>query len=214
VATVALMVVLVTGVNPAPGIFNPQDALKRITALGNSGTAPVYLRAQVYHTAPRIIWDHPIFGVGAVQFPAVAPKYGLTDPSFSEPKYGNPHDVYLHIATTLGLFGFGALVWLAVAIARSLGIACRRLRGQTQAMAFALAGTFLGIGLTGLTNDFINSDPIVGTLFVLMGCVSVLRVLALSAARAPTTEGVDPGVSQANGSGLRPIPIRAPSGAA
>jgi O-antigen ligase len=173
-ASAALIVLLVSGFNPAARVLNLHDAINRIAELGNSSSQPVYLREQVYETAPRIALDHPLFGVGALQFPDVAPRYGLTNSAFTEHEVGNPHDIYLHIATNLGFVGLFSLGWLAIALVRSLGIACRTLRGQAQAMAFALAGAFLAMAFAGLTNDFINADPIMGALFMLVGCVSVL----------------------------------------
>ncbi len=188
VAIAAVVLILASGIDLTGDLVDEQSIVDRVVETGDSSSEPVALRADVYSTAPRIVADHPLFGVGAVNFPSVAADYNLLHASFTTPQFGGPHNFYLHIATTRGVIGLAAMIWVGIALGAALVMALRRLKGELHWLALTFTGTLLSVAVIGLTHDPVNANVIMGVLFILVGCVGVLRRLALADEPVPSPD--------------------------
>ena len=83
-------------------------------------------RFAIWRTTPQMIAAHPFFGIGENQYPEVSVRYGLYAEDLGG-SYQHAHNIPLTIAAETGLLGLAALVWVAVALARVLIGACRRM---------------------------------------------------------------------------------------
>lgn len=177
VALIVMVVVLASGVDVRIGRFDAQVLLKRAASLGHSSGESKSERLAIYDVAPRIVADHPLFGIGARNLRTVAPSYGLTNIGFVGP-FGNVHNTFLGILVEHGAFGLLALL-LVVGAATSVALRVLR-RGPPEHanMVLALVATFVGSGVLGLLHDNLPSIPIIGLLFVYLGALAACARLA------------------------------------
>ncbi len=161
---------LVFGANPVAGIRQVDAVTERVASIRSASDSATDQRAALYRVTPRIVADHPLTGVGANQFAEVAPDYGLVDPTTGF-TFDHPHNLVLTIAVELGLPGLFALLWLAVALARTLGRACR---GRERALGVAVAAALATVVVQGAVDYPLRSNVVAGAVAVLAGCAAVL----------------------------------------
>ena len=130
-------------------------------------------RFAIWRTTPQMIAAHPFFGIGENQYPEVSVRYGLYAEDLGG-SYQHAHNIPLTIAAETGLLGLAALVWVAVALARVLVGACRRLTGLERGLATAVAAAFTGLALQGMVDYTISSNTVAAVTFVLAACAVVL----------------------------------------
>jgi O-antigen ligase len=173
VAVAVVGVLTLLGGNPFGNAAQVDAVVKRLSSVEytvRSGADPRFL---LWRTTPKIIADHPAFGVGAAQFPLVASRYGLVEPS-SGKVFDHAHDAPLTIGAELGLLGLAAFAWLLVAVGAAVARALRCHRGPGRPLAFAVAGALLALGLESLVDYTVRSNLIAATAIVLMACAVVL----------------------------------------
>ena len=169
VGGVVVAVILASPANPLAGSAPAAALAARVQSVRSAGQSQTDQRLEIYRTTPRIVAAHPLFGVGANQFSAVAPNYGLVDPVTGE-TFDHAHDIALTIAAELGLLGLGALVWLVLALVLTL----RRALRSDRTLALAVAAAFFGLALQGLVDYTLRSNVIASLVAVLAGCAMVL----------------------------------------
>jgi O-antigen ligase len=96
-------------------LFAPPEVLGRITSFTAEGGSG---RTDIWSIALQMFRDHPVFGIGAGNFPILEPSYALVSinlPSvqvvFDDPHV--VHNTYLHVLVELGIVGlacFGVFV--------------------------------------------------------------------------------------------------------
>jgi O-antigen ligase len=113
-------------------LIAPPQALARLTAFSEGGGSG---RTDLWAVATDISRNHPLFGIGAGNFPLVEPSYAFRNrnlPRFDlivdTPKV--VHNMYLHVLVELGAIGF---ILFAILIVCTFATAFRALRVFTQA---------------------------------------------------------------------------------
>ncbi|CAN5518697.1 hypothetical protein BH20ACT19_BH20ACT19_08400 [soil metagenome] len=169
VAGAVIAIVALAGANPLGETQEAQVLGQRLGSITYSagGVDP---RFRVWEETPRIIADHPVVGIGQNAFPEVAPRYGIL---LGNSTYEHAHNIALTIAVELGLVGLAALVWLVVALTRTL-LRAYRVAPAHRGLVLALAAAFVALALQGVVDYTLRSAVIVGVIFALAGCSSVL----------------------------------------
>lgn len=159
------------GANPLGETQDAQVLSQRLESISYSagGVDP---RFRLWEVTPQIIADHPILGIGENAFPQVAQRYGLLLEN-SASTYEHAHNIPLTIAVELGLVGLAALMWLTVALARTL-IRAYRAAPADRGLTLALTAAFTALALQGVVDYTLRSAIIVGVVFALAGCAVVL----------------------------------------
>jgi O-antigen ligase len=181
ILALAMVVLTVAGRNPIVASSTFDLVTKRLESIRYTSAETGDDRLALWRETPRIVADHPLFGVGAGNYPVASGRYGIV-PSASSDRFEHAHDVPLTIAAERGLVGLTALVWGTVALAVTLLRACRRRTGLERGMAFGIAAALGGFALQGIVDYVLGTNVILALLFVLAGCAAVL-------ARTPMPEG-------------------------
>lgn len=106
----------------------------RTFATEGDRTTPIGLRFHMWEGALRIIADHPLSGVGAGGYGNAMTRWH-PDPSL--PKFEQPHNSFLHMTVSYGLFGVLPLLWILVHLLKK-GWRSRRSMGGFAVLAFAV----------------------------------------------------------------------------
>jgi O-antigen ligase len=181
-------IITLVGSNPLGSVVNLHVLTDRIRSIGTVGDNP---RVVSYERTPKVIRDHPLFGVGPDQFQAAAARYGIIDPRSGFPMV-HAHNIPLNIAAERGLFGLAALIWWAIALARALVIACRRGVGADRTLALATSAAFLSLLVTGMADYSWQGNTILSLTFVAAGCAMVLARAAPEQAVAEARSWPEP----------------------
>ncbi len=129
---------------------------------GSSGTAGGG-RLGIYRTAPSIIADHPVFGVGEGNFSQYSARYGLLE---AGRPFNHAHNMLLTFAIELGLVGFAAFLALLVGVWRS---ARRGLRGEHRPLALGVVSGLVALFVCALFEYPPRTNVLMGVLIVLLG---------------------------------------------
>ncbi len=157
----------------------PSDAVDRITRSESSGSG----RSDLWKIGWRMVEDHPLRGVGVGNFPVSSIDYLLVPGTLMRPDLivDRPqvaHNIYLHVASELGLVGITLFVAILLYSLYSALIAARvfALRGD-HSMEILARGLLLAlIGL--LAADFFSSQLYSKQLWLLLAAAPALRAIA------------------------------------
>lgn len=183
VAGTALVLLALINVNPVAGVVDVGLVADRLLTFTDPAGPAAELRKKVNETAPAIIVDHPL-GIGAFNLPEIAPRYGLTDISFTDKTYANVHSLYLSAGLQRGLLGLGALVWLTWAVAQTLRQALHGGERKESAFAFGIMASLFAFAVTGLFFDPLTVNSVMLIVFVLIGCAELVRRAAVGSKEA------------------------------
>lgn len=170
-SALVLAALVVFGANPTAGVRQVDTVFERVVSIRSASESATDQRAALYRVTPQIFGDHPLAGVGANHFSEIAPRYGLIDPTTGF-TFDHPHNVLLTIAVELGVLGLLALLWLTVALARTLWRACR---GPERALAVAVTAALATVAVQGAVDFTLRSNVLAATVAVLAGCAAVLN---------------------------------------
>ena len=151
---------------------------ERLSTITEAQPSQDNLRLKIWEKTPRMVADHPIFGVGAGNFVNVSPRYNVVD------VWGLPflhgHNVLLTIAAEFGLIGLALFLWFAGAVLYEAARVVLRHRGRPSfPYALALAASLAGLFVNGLTDYPPGTLVIMGTLMIVVGTfLGYVRVLA------------------------------------
>lgn len=162
-----LTLLFASGVNPLGTYINEGAISARITSVGNDAGA-TDPRTTVYRGAVEIIRTHPLFGVGTNDFRAEARNIGLTD-TRNNTLITHGHNLLLTVWAERGLVGIGALLFLVVALVRTLVRAGRDRRREQQMMLAATAAAFVAFAAEGVVDYALADSVLLGVLFLLCG---------------------------------------------
>jgi O-antigen ligase len=172
--TLAMVLLTIAGGNPIVASATFDLVTERLASIKYTSAATGDNRLAIWRETPRIVADHPLFGVGAGNFPLVSGRYGIVPSTEPPDRFSHAHDVPLTIAAERGLVGLGALVWAAIALATTMVRACRRSTGAERGLAFAIAAALAGFAAQGVVDYALGTNVIVAMFFVLAGCGTVL----------------------------------------
>ena len=161
----------------------PQASRDRITKL-DGGTG----RTDIWRVGSRMVYAHPVTGVGSGNFQVSSVHYLLKDPGAVQYDYfiDHPkvaHNTYLHVLAELGIVGLA--LFLAI-VGFAIGCAYKAARAFTQAgdrdMELLARGLLLAmIGL--LSADFFISGQYSKQLWLLLGLGPAMLAIAKTRAR-------------------------------
>jgi len=174
---IAVILLSITLLVFAPSLLTSSPQITRVgqrlsTLASGSGTVGGD-RAALRATAPRMIADHPLLGVGEGNFANYSFDYKLYSPDGAG--YDHAHNLFLTIGVELGVGGMLLLAVLVVSLAAACARACTRdRRGRRDPLALALAGVFLGLLVESLGDYPLRTDVVLAVLLIEMGAVIAL----------------------------------------
>ncbi|MDP9386168.1 MAG: O-antigen ligase family protein [Actinomycetota bacterium] len=173
IGVVVLVGVTVLNANPLGDVRQVEVVLDRVQSVRLQSASSTDQRTLIYSETPRMIEDHLLTGVGALNYPNVAPRYGIVEPR-SGATFEHAHNIGLTIGAELGLLGLIALAWLLVALVRLVPRVCGRGAGPNRGIGLAVTGGLVAVGLQGLIDFTLRSNVIAAITFVLLGSFAAL----------------------------------------
>lgn len=129
-------------------------------------------RVRIYTGAPGIVDSHPLFGVGAGNFPKIAARYDLRDLDGSV--FEHAHDVPLTVAVELGLIGLTALCVFAASVARRC-VTALRFRDRWFHLRLAAVGGIVGLAASSILDYPLRTNMIVAIFMLQVGALMGFR---------------------------------------
>jgi putative inorganic carbon (HCO3(-)) transporter len=166
-----LIVLSLVGSNPV----SPFSAkiTERLTDRSTAGTSNP--RVELWKKTPAMIKDHPVFGIGGLEFLHEAPAYGMAT---QEGIPNHAHSLLLTMTAESGFAGLAAFLALLGSVALALRRTLRSVAGLERGLAFAMVAGFGGFFVNGILDYALGAAPIAAAFFVLVGCAVGLRVPA------------------------------------
>lgn len=167
------------GVGAASLFFEPLLAERLISAFTAADTSSE-MRLALWESTVAMIFDHPVMGIGWGAYWMVYPQYDfyINDPAV---KIVHAHNMYLHFAAEIGVFGAMAYFWTFFG---TLRMALQKRAGTAFLQTFRIGAglALLSVALGGLTDDVVFNIPTSILLWML---------LALTAASVSIEVGTD-----------------------
>ena len=113
-------------------------------------------RQLLWTTALAVARDHPLLGVGPDNFRQVYGRY-LSLVTWDTRVHAN--NVYLEVLAGTGIVGLAAVVWLAIAMGRSLWKRWRTVPADKLPLFAAAAAAMAAIAVHGLVDSFVTFTP-------------------------------------------------------
>jgi O-antigen ligase len=177
VAVVGVALLYAAGAQPLGASQQVETVTQRLSSVRYSagGVDPRFF---VWERTPRVVSDSLPFGIGANNFGEVAPRYGLLFGTAADAWYEHAHNIPLTFLAELGIAGFVASIWLAVALVTLLLRAYHRSDAARRGMVMAIAAALFALALQGMVDYTLRSAVIVALIFALAGCAAVLARVA------------------------------------
>lgn len=139
-------------------------------------------RLEIWSTAPRIIADHPLLGVGQGNFPAVSPSYGLTD--VGGLPFDHAHDLFLNVTAELGLPALMLLLFLIAGVTAAARRALRYRAAPSYPYAVAVSASLLGLLVNSITEYPLRQNLVMATIMIVIGILLALERSSRDEARS------------------------------
>lgn len=133
-------------------------------------------RLEIWATTPKIIAEHPLFGIGQGNFPTVSPSFGLAD--VGGIPFDHAHDLFLNIAVELGLPALLALLFTIAALFRSASQALRNRAGPLYPYALATSASLLALLINSITEYPLRQNLIMATIMIVIGLLLAFERLS------------------------------------
>jgi putative inorganic carbon (hco3(-)) transporter len=178
-AVLAIVVLAVFAVFNARAIEDsPQLEVigQRLATITETEATASNQRPYIWSKTPAMIADHPIFGVGAGNFPRWGPRYAIVD--YGGMPFAHAHNVPLTVAAENGILGLALLLTFGVAVV-VVGVRAV-LRGRHSphyAFAVAAAASVAGAFSTGMFDDPAATVVIMAAILILIGCLAAAERL-------------------------------------
>lgn len=190
-AALALVGLTVFSANPLGEVQQVQRVLDRVESVKYQSASQTDQRPLIYRQTPKLIADHWLTGVGALNYSNVSPRYGIIDPATGD-TFDHGHNVALTIGAELGIAGLIALGWLIVVVIRLVPKALARRPIGQRGLGFAVVGALGAIGLQSVIDTTVRSNVIAALVFVYLGALVVVSRLPIPPAQAALAGGGRP----------------------
>jgi O-antigen ligase len=196
--------------------FVPDSAWARFGGLRNASTATgmrgvdregsAQQRFQVLQVAMRISGDNPLFGVGPMMYPEVAPRYGtmMSSQYALARRVTDPHNTYLRLSTELGIPGLLLFLGMIISVITRTWSTSSSLIRRGEASSQVLRMLLLGL-VAFLLAGLFSSIPYINVLYILTAIMGSLVACANELLAAPAsafTPKSTPTVGASSGSGV------------
>jgi O-antigen ligase len=133
-------------------------------------------RPYIWSKTPAMIVDHPVFGVGAGNFPFWAPRYAIVD--YGGAPFVHAHNVVLTTAAENGIVGATLLIVFGFAVV-TIGLRALLAGRRSPHYPFlaAAAASVAAAFFTGMTDDPAATIVIMGSILILIGCLAAAERL-------------------------------------
>lgn len=116
------------------------------------GSATAVFRLNLWQASLEMVRQQPLFGVGLDNFLYAYRGRYILDAAWQEPNLNHPHNIFLDLATRLGLLGLLAGGWLFVNLGQQLQKAYATVTAEWQPVVVGLIGTLAAILAHGLVD--------------------------------------------------------------
>lgn len=144
------------GVGAAALFSEPLLAERLISAFTAADTSSE-MRLALWESTVAMIFDHPVMGIGWGAYWMVYPQYDfyINDPAV---KIVHAHNMYLHFAAEIGVFGAMAYFWTFFG---TLRMALQKRAGTAFLQTFRIGAglALLSVAIGGLTDDVVFNIP-------------------------------------------------------
>ena len=144
------------GVGAAALFFEPRLAERLLSAFTAADTSSE-MRLALWESTVAMIFDHPVMGIGWGAYWMVYPQYDfyINDPAV---KIVHAHNMYLHFAAEIGVFGAMAYFWTFFG---TLRMALQKRTGTDFLQTFRIGAglALLSVAIGGLTDDVVFNIP-------------------------------------------------------
>jgi O-antigen ligase len=148
---------------------------ERIASVTNPDVLRVNPRWRIWEAAPEILAGHPLIGVGAGNFAAASPRYGLVD--VDGRAFDHAHSLLLTVTLETGLVGLALFAAFLLAVVRA-GRSVLRHRGSSlYPLGLALCAALAGVFVIGLADYPPRANFIVATVMIEVGALIGLERL-------------------------------------
>jgi O-antigen ligase len=149
---------------------------QRLSTITETQATASNQRPYIWSKTPAMIADHPVFGVGAGNFPFWAPRYAIVD--YGGAPFVHAHNVVLTTAAENGIVGAALLMAFGFAV---VTIGLRALlagkRSPHYPFLVAAAASVAAAFFTGMTDDPPATIVIMGAILILIGCLAAAERL-------------------------------------
>jgi putative inorganic carbon (HCO3(-)) transporter len=159
--------------------FAPQNAVKRITDFGPSGSG----RSDLWTIGLRMVEDKPVTGVGAGNFPVSSVHYLLEPGTIVRDEFivdvpKETHNIFLQVLSELGVVGLALfLAIVAYCMASALDAARAFARARAHVMEMLSRGIVLGLVALLIASAF-TTELYSKQLYLLLATGPALRAMA------------------------------------
>jgi O-antigen ligase len=186
-AVVAIVVLVVFAVFNARAIENsPQLEVigQRLSTVTETQATASNQRLYIWSKTPSMVADHPIFGVGAGNFPFWAPRYAIVD--YGGSPFVHAHNLPLTVAAENGIIGLALLLTFGGAVVVvGLRALLRGRHSPHYAFAVAAAASVTAAFITGMLDDPAATVVVMGAILILIGCLVAAERLTREESEPP-----------------------------
>jgi putative inorganic carbon (HCO3(-)) transporter len=140
----------------------PRLFVKFYGRLGGSDRGSAESRLPQYEVAYNIIKDNPLIGIGINNYTKIVEKYDVTEEGLESLTRYAVHNIFLHIAAEMGIFGLAVFLWLMFSILVE-GVSYIILNKNF--MAYTVVGMVAGI-IAFLVHGFVDTASLGSKLFM------------------------------------------------
>lgn len=141
----------------AAALFSEPLLAERLISAFTAADTSSEMRLALWESTVAMIFDHPIMGIGWGAYWMVYPQYDfyINDPAV---KIVHAHNMYLHFAAEIGIFGAMAYFWTFFG---TLRMALQKRTGTAFLQTFRIGAglALLSVAIGGLTDDVVFNIP-------------------------------------------------------
>ena len=163
------------GVGAAALLAEPLLAERLLSAFTAADTS-AEMRLALWESTLDMIFDHPVMGIGWGAYWMVYPQYDFYINDLTV-KIVHAHNLYLHVAAEIGLFGAAAYFWTFFG---TMWAALQKRRGTSFLQTFQTGAglALLSVAFGGLTDDVAFNTPTSILLWMLLALTAASVMMA------------------------------------
>jgi len=151
----------------------PAAQRQRVTSIWDPAYRTNVQRIEMLRGGASIFLDHPVFGTGPIDLGEI---YRAHMPPGAVHVHGHMHNIFLHVAVTLGALGLAAFIWLLASIVRSTAVLLQLdLPPPERAWIAGCLGAAAGFIVNGLFEWNFGDAEVLTLWLILIGSCAALR---------------------------------------